>query len=159
MKTILELYLWSVDADKTIRFFRYQRDITALMDDPDDVLKEVLAQLDICGDKPIGYAHSTSWRYDAGCVLLTYLVWCPYEIMAGLPARELLLNGVEDALPSDGLTPRPLKINEEQVVAHGLRHLRFLMVEKQDPLIDQVLCSYKAKRVLSLLKPAMAGRI
>ena len=76
-----------------------------------------------------------------------------------MPARKLLLVGDGETYSSDALTPRPRKIEESQVLAHGLRHLRFLMVEKQDPLIEQALNSISAKEMLYLLKPALAGRI
>jgi hypothetical protein len=77
MKTILEIYFWSMRSDEAIYFFRYWKDITALQCDPDEVLKEMLKKFKVCREQSQGYAHSTSWRYEAGQILLTYLVWCP----------------------------------------------------------------------------------
>jgi hypothetical protein len=159
MKTILEIYFWSMRSDEAIYFFRYWKDITALQCDPDEVLKEMLKKFKVCREQSQGYAHSTSWRYEAGQILLTYLVWCPYQVMARLPVRRLVLVGRGETYSSDALTPRPRKIEESQVLAHGLRHLRFLMVEKQDSMIEQALNSITAKEMLNLLKPALAGRI
>jgi hypothetical protein len=159
MKTILEIYFWSMHSDEAIHFFRYRKDITAFQCDPDEVLKEVLKKFAVCGEQSVGYAHSTSWRYEAGHILLTYLVWCPDQIMAAWPVRKRVLVCDCEAHSTDALTPRPRKIEESQVLAHGLRHLRFLMAEKQDPLIEQALDSISAKEMLYLLKPALAGRI
>jgi hypothetical protein len=89
MKTILEIYFWSMRSDEAIYFFRYWKDITALQCDPDEVLKEMLKKFKVCREQSQGYAHSTSWRYEAGQILLTYLVWCPYQVMARLPVRGL----------------------------------------------------------------------
>lgn len=52
MKTILEIYFWSMHADEVIHFFRYCKDITAFECDPDDVLKEVMKKFEFCRGSP-----------------------------------------------------------------------------------------------------------
>jgi CRP-like cAMP-binding protein len=78
--------------------------------------------------------HSTSWRYERGRLVLTYLAVLPEPVeAAGFEAapvtRAELARGTAKGAPTD--------IGVGQVVEHGLRHLSWL--SKDDPIIRQAL--------------------
>jgi predicted ATPase/CRP-like cAMP-binding protein len=81
-----------------------------------------------------GIVHSTSWRQDAGRLVLTYLA------VLSEPAAA---PGFEDApiartdLARGGTHGAPSAIEVTQVVEHGLRHLSWL--SKDDPVIGPAL--------------------
>lgn len=66
--------------------------------------------------------HSTSWRYDDGRVVLTFLAVIPPEAARGLPSvpvpRVDLARGSAHEAPADITWPA--------VLEHGLRHLAWL---------------------------------
>lgn len=67
--------------------------------------------------------HSTSWRWDHGSVVLTFLAVVPPE--AAGPAVPI---GRED-LARSGATRAPEVIGSHQVLEHALRHLAWLARE------------------------------
>jgi hypothetical protein len=84
-------------------------------------------------------AHSTSWRYVAGRVILTYVVVVdppgalPDGTLAELPvARAALARG-------DALAPPPA-IGVAAVLEHALRHLSWLL--RDDPAIAAALAGW-----------------
>jgi len=66
--------------------------------------------------------HSTSWRYDQGRVVLSFLAVVPEHTVAGLPSvpidRAVLARGSAHEAPADVAWPA--------VLEHGLRHLAWL---------------------------------
>lgn len=114
---------------------------------PDDVARR-LCGLTAC--TPGAILHSTSWRYDAGAVVLTY---------AALPDPD---NAGSEAVPADEyavggpLTPSPARISLGAVAAHACRHLALLA--GTDP---EVGAAAKAQpqlwELLGKLTPAVAG--
>lgn len=85
---------------------------------------------------PAEIVHSTSWRYDSGRLVLTYLAIMPGEqAVAGFEPEpvhraELARGSAREA---------PTSIDVGQVVEHGLRHLSWL--SRDDPVIRQELSS------------------
>jgi len=78
--------------------------------------------------------HSTSWRYEGGRLVLTYLAVLPRAVRATgfepVPVvRAELARGTAKGAPT--------KIGVGQVVEHGLRHLCWL--SKDDPIIREAL--------------------
>jgi hypothetical protein len=70
--------------------------------------------------------HSTSWRYVAGEIVLTYLVYWDHipkdDLTTALPIRRVVEEG-SDSIADPG--------DVEQVAIHAVRHLAFLV--KEDP--------------------------
>jgi len=83
--------------------------------------------------------HSTSWRYEAGKVVLTYVavVDPPEQLPAGslvpVPIRRAELARGEAMAP-------PASIGVAAVLEHALRHLSWLV--RDDPAIEQALASW-----------------
>ncbi len=158
MKLFLEMFLWALENAETVRFFNLHTDITESQQDPDAVMKEQLEQLGMINDNDARYAHSTSWRYENGRKLLTYLVWVDGNLLGNLPSRRLFIPSVA-CPPSRGpLSPRPESISEAHVLVHGLRHLRYLVFDQKDVVAAKLLECRQTCGLLYSLEPALSGR-
>jgi hypothetical protein len=96
---------------------------------PGDLL---LTQLRDAG-APAEILHSTSWRYEGGRLILTYVAVLPGR-SAG--PRNLVPEPVQRIdLARGGAETPPEAIGVGQVVEHGLRHLSWLV--KDDPVVNE----------------------
>jgi hypothetical protein len=99
---------------------------------PADVVLDVLRWYPL---QPL-VVHSTSWRHEAGRVILTYaaVVDAPDK----LPAGSLVVLPVARAVLARGdATSAPETIGVEAVLEHALRHLSWLM--RDDPAVAKAL--------------------
>jgi len=150
-KVRLEVFLVSLmDDGETVRYARLSDDLTARSVDPDGAARE-LAQ-------PHGTAvllHSTSWRWERdGTIVLTYLAYFERLDARGLEPVSLPRNALAPPPPTDPQRPRPAVIHEQDVLAHGIRHLSFLVRYARDERIRAVL----SPRSLSFFK-AVCGQL
>jgi hypothetical protein len=60
--------------------------------------------------------------------------------------------------PTDPLHPRPARIRELDPLAHGLRHLAFLVQQDRDGALRRALGA-RALTVLRSFEPAVAGEL
>lgn len=99
---------------------------------PGDIVLGVLAWYPLT---PL-VAHSTSWRYEEGRVILTYVVVVappgalPPDTLVALPVAHTALARGEAMAP-------PASIDVTQVIEHALRHLSWLV--RDDPAIAAAL--------------------
>lgn len=157
MHTLLEIFLCTHDGGEAVRYHHTTHALTDPHRDPDAVLSDVLAALGL--ERHGLYAHSTSWRYEPGAMVVTYLVWCPPEHLARLPCQRLEWQG-QELPPSQGpLQPRPAHIRPEHVLVHGLRHLRYLAFDLGEPHINQILDPTAKAALFRPMPPALAGRL
>jgi hypothetical protein len=159
VQLIMELFLWALQSEETIRYHHLQTDITASQQDPDAIMNDQLERLGLINGKGARYAHSTSWRYQVGRTLLTYLVWVDGQAFGQLPTRRLSIPAVTCSQSLGPLCPRPESLCEEQVLVHGLRHLRYLVFDRKDALAVKTLKNPDARNLLHCLEPAPSGRI
>jgi hypothetical protein len=97
---------------------------------PAAVIQDALAAAGV----PAQIVHSTSWRFEAGRLVLTYLAVMP----APHAASGFHAEGVRRAELARGTaTGAPAAIDVAQVVEHGLRHLCWL--SRDDPVIREEL--------------------
>ncbi|WP_204043204.1 hypothetical protein [Acrocarpospora phusangensis] len=99
--------------------------------------------------------HSTSWRYrPQGQIILTYVV-CP-DPWPLLPATELeSLRLATGAAPE---TPAPEHIHLDNVVAHALRHLAYLL--ENDRVVAAALAGHpEVTRALDPLSRELAEQL
>ncbi|MGD9008881.1 MAG: hypothetical protein PVG41_13215 [Desulfobacteraceae bacterium] len=157
MKLFLEMFLWTLEKAETVRFYHLQTDITESQKDPDAVMKDQLKQLKVIDGKA-RYAHSTSWRYENGRTLLTYLVWVDGHRLENLPSKRLFIQTVTFPASRGPLSPRPESICEAQVLVHGLRHLRYLALDQEDGVAAKLLECRQTYNLLHSLEPALSGR-
>jgi hypothetical protein len=100
--------------------------------------------------------HSTSWRWEPdGRIVLTYVAWAGD---GGLAAGARPLPALTPPGPTDPLNPRPPEIAELDPLAHGLRHLAFLLRTSTDGVVAGAL-GMRACRVLEQLEPEVAGEL
>jgi len=119
---------------------------------PDEVARDLLG---LTRHTSTHLLHSTSWRHErADHLVLTYAC-CP-DPRPDLPARPLrdrvLAHGAGPASPSPD-APRT-----DQVAAHAVRHLAFLL--HTDPTVRQVIESVPGlAAILDTWSPAPAGQL
>jgi hypothetical protein len=158
MKLFLEMFLWTLEKAETVRFFHLQTDITESQKDPDAIMKVQLEQFGLINGEGARYAHSTSWRYENGRTLLTYLVWIDGPKLENLPSRRLFIPSVACPTSRGPLSPRPELICEAHVLVHGLRHLRYLALDQEDVVAAKLLECRQTCALLHSLEPALSGR-
>ena len=96
--------------------------------------------------------HSTSWRYERGRIVLSYLVYSDRLMFRGRSRRVRF-----DALPSPEAPAKDARDRDRAVASHALRHLAFLGA--QDPREYAAKLSPETRRALRQLRPAAAGRV
>jgi hypothetical protein len=100
--------------------------------------------------------HSTSWRWEPdGRIVLTYLAWAGD---GGLAPGARPLPSLAPPGPTDPLHPRPAEIGELDPLAHGLRHLAFLLRTGTDGSVAEAI-GPRACEELKRFEPAVAGEM
>jgi hypothetical protein len=95
--------------------------------DPGPVVTAALASR---GLRP-AVVHSTSWRHDAGSLVLTYIAVLAIEPPAG---SGLVARALPPGAPArGGATTPPESLHVDHVLHHALRHLAWL--QREDPAI------------------------
>ena len=112
----------------------------------------------LAADDPgaVALLHSTSWRWEPdGRIVLTYLAW----MKNGRVGQELRpLPALAPPGPTDPLHPRPVEIRELDPLAHGLRHLAFLLETSRDGAVAAAL-GPDAVAALRRLEPDVAREL
>jgi hypothetical protein len=159
VRLVLELFLCARHDKDAVNFHHCQTDITGSHADPDTIMQVELGRLGLVNGHSARFAHSTSWRYEEGRTLLTYLVWVDAGVLQGLRTSRLSLVPTDTPRSSGPLAPRPDTLCKNDVLMHALRHLRYLVVEKKDARIAETVGGRATCDLLFRLKPALAGRI
>jgi hypothetical protein len=119
---------------------------------PDDRARGITSQ----ASDELRLIHSTSWRWEPdGRIVLTYLAWAGDGGLAG-GARPL--PAIAPPGPTDPLHPRPADIAELDPLAHGLRHLAFLLQTDTDGSVAGAL-GPRACEELRRFEPTVAGEM
>jgi hypothetical protein len=148
---VLAEVLFARVAGRDLRFQVARLDLERSRRDPDTSVRE-FADARLGEPDALRVVHSTSWRYERGRIILSYLVYSDRLAAPGRLRRARL-----DALPSPEEPARDARDRDRAVAAHALRHLAFLVAQDPD--------EYRAKltagtlRALRRLKPAAAGRV
>jgi hypothetical protein len=158
MWLILEIFVCACDQFGILRYAKFECDITDRKCDPDIILSEKLTETGFRPNDTCHYAHSTSWRYEAGKTVLTYLVWSSIDQLGLFPTNVLPPKKATIPSAADRLKPKPVEINETSVLSHGLRHFRFLMDQKEATILATNFFDDIEATVVQL-EPAVAGRI
>lgn len=104
----------------------------------------------------IAAIHSTSWRWEPdGRIVLTYVAWMKD---GGLGPGARALPPLPSPGPTDPLHPRPPRIRELDPLAHGLRHLAFLVQQDRTGALRAAL-GVRPIAALRSFEPAVAGRL
>jgi hypothetical protein len=119
---------------------------------PDPRARQLAAE----SGQQIALIHSTSWRWEPdGRIVLTYVAWVKEGTLGGA-ARSLPKLAAPG--PVDPLRPRPAEIRELDPLAHGLRHLAFLLRTSRDGAMARAL-GPAAVAAIQKLEPDVAGEL
>ncbi|MEV4623208.1 hypothetical protein AB0J74_31425 [Asanoa sp. NPDC049573] len=121
--TIVEVVLLSAEGG-TLRFRTVSAPLPAGTH-PDDLALH-LSGLRLC--TPGATLHSTSWRYAAGSVVLTYAA-----LPDPAPSHTIPLSPDRMVIGGTALTPSPPHVDADAVAAHAARHLALLA--STDPVV------------------------
>lgn len=99
------------------------------------VVEALTRELDPVFDQSTSVLHSTSWRYESGYLVLSYLaVLQPLNPLVSAPTGFVLqpVDIGADRVDKAGRTSDPAAIPVMDVLTHGLRHLAMLRVSDAD---------------------------
>lgn len=159
MNLVMELFVCAYEAEEKILYHHFQVDITHHQNDPNAILAQALLENGVDFEHTAFYIHSTSWRYEDGNTILTYLVWVPAWVIADVPFEVIIPRMVEFSRRSGLICPVRKKKTPEDVLVHGLRYLRFLLFECQDPQATRAIKASEALKLFKSLPPELSGRI
>jgi hypothetical protein len=143
----IELIILAADGDR-LTYRTVQRRLTARAE-PDAVAK---AAWGLPPGVPDGLLHSTSWRHEAGEVVLTYVAIPDADGSAErMPVAGWIAQG------EDGMKPSP-NVDLAEVAAHAARHLAFLR-RTDDELAGALSAHPAVERLLARYTPAVAGEV
>lgn len=115
------------------------------------VLDALARDLGVAFDQASTVVHSTSWRYEGGCLVLSYLAALP--CLATAPPGDVW-QPVDSGANRLTRTGEPAAIPVLDVLAHGLRHLAMLRVN--DAAISKTLAGCWHE-LLTVWDPLPAG--
>jgi len=152
-KVTLELFLLSPAADRTIAYGRLSADLSRDSADPDAVARSLIPST--CS---LAFLHSTSWRWEKnGTLVLTYLAFSEDPNCGAAEPSRLAWSEVVPPQSTDPKRPRPAEIREPDVLAHGIRHITFLVRYSTDRRITEVL-SPQSLQFFQSMCAQLAGR-
>jgi hypothetical protein len=120
------------------------RQACAMGIDPDETARAATTRLFPAVPLRRVVVHSTSWRYEHGNLVLTYLAY----------SDELPFDGLPEVLPREA---RAVGAGIASVAAHAIRHLAFLV--RQEPETYARAISSETLAHLARIDPEVAGRI
>lgn len=159
MKTTLEIFFCGFAGPDSVLYHRATRDISFSGQDPDRILKDVFQSLHIAGEKEEYCAHSTSWRYEEGEIILTYLSLVPLAVLQSVSTTWIQPSRVVPAVSAGPQAPRPALLKSVQVLIHGLGHLHYLTKKKSEPFLTKTVRKLNGLATLAVLDPTLAGRL
>jgi len=160
MKVRLEIFLATLVGDTTVRYVVHRHDITHKPRNPDDLVLDLTFNANagpVTISKKNCYIHSTSWRYERdGTIVLTYFVYSDRMEFRDGVGSVLKLEDVSITVSEDATRPRPAVLMEEQIVAHGIRHLSYLAKTNNRNLLDVI--SAESLRRFKAMESLLAGK-
>jgi hypothetical protein len=152
-KVTLELFLVSPSNDQTVAYGRRIADLSRDSSDPDTVARSLLA-----ANCDAAILHSTSWRWEKnGTLVLTYLAFSESPGCRSVEPSRLSRNELLPPQATDPKKPRPAEIRQQDVLAHGLQHITFLVRYSQDRRIAEAL-SPQSLKFFQAMCGQLAGR-
>jgi hypothetical protein len=148
---VLAEILFARIAGRDLRFRVARFDLARSRGDPDVSVRD-FADTRLRKADALRVVHSTSWRYERGRIVLSYLVYSDRLAFRGRPQRARLA-----ALPSPEAPAKDARDRDRAVASHALRHLAFLVA--QEPREYAAKLGPETRGALRRLRPAAAGRV
>ncbi len=162
MKTVLELFLTTTITDG-FHIVRKALDLSQECRDPDSVATEYIEFLfkdsTFIHDREKYILHSTSWRYEKPrTVVLTYLVYADSFSFRDMNPMRLAFNDLIISHSDNPKVPRPLELPHKSVIAHGIRHLAYLIKNDENSVYAKMISS-ETVQLFETLESQLAGRL
>ena len=152
-KVRLELFLASPSEAQTIAYGIKTADLSRDSSDPDTVARGLMPS-----GCSLAILHSTSWRWEKdGTLILTYLAFSEDSRCRGSEPSRLGWSELFPPQTTDPKKPRPAVIRQQDVLAHGIRHISFLVRYSQDRRIAEAL-SAQSLQFFQTMCGQLAGR-
>jgi hypothetical protein len=152
-KVVLELFLASPSNDRTVAYGIRTADLSRESSDPDTIARGLMPS-----DCSPAILHSTSWRWEKnGTLILTYLAFSEDPKCGSAEPSRLDWNELLPPQTTDPKKPRPAIIRQEDVLAHGIRHITFLVRYSADRRIAAAL-SQESLGFFQTMCGQLAGR-
>jgi hypothetical protein len=152
-KVLLELFIASPSNAQTVTYGVRTADLSRDSSDPDTVARGLMPS----GCIPT-ILHSTSWRWEKdGTLILTYLAFSEDSKCGNAEPSRLAWSELLPPQTTNPKKPRPAVIRQQDVLAHGIRHITFLVRYSQDRRIATVLSS-QSLRFFQSMCGQLAGR-
>ena len=159
MQTVLEIFYVRI-VERQVHYQRKQRNLTQRGGDPNRVIRALVREK--CKDEAGRAAesefivHSTSWRYKPPRqIVLTYVAYSDELEFKRGQVRRLPIKRIRALTQSQ---PRSRTGLENQVVAHALRHIAFL-VKTGDQGDFKTALTPATRQVFQSLWVTLAGRV
>jgi hypothetical protein len=134
-KVVLELFVASPSNDQTVAYGIRTGDLSRDSSDPDAIARSLMP-----GNCSPAILHSTSWRWEKnGTLILTYLAFSEDSSCRSAEPSRLAWSELLPPQTTDPKKPRPVVIRQQDVLAHGIRHITFLVRYSQDRRIAEAL--------------------
>jgi len=160
MRVVLEVFLMTLSAPASLRYVVRRMDITTRGIDPDGGVLELIAEArddGVAFEREQCFIHSTSWRHEPeGTIVLTYLAYSDYLSFPDETGAIIQPADVRLATSADPCRPEPREIREEQVAAHAIRHLSFLVKNGRSAVHD--ILGPDTQRFLMAINDLPAGK-
>jgi len=152
-RVVLELFLASPSDNQTVAYGVHTADLSRDSLDPDTVARGLMP-----GDCSPAVLHSTSWRWEKdGTLMLTYLAFSEDAKCKNSEPSRLAWNEILPPQSTDPKKPRPPVIRQQDVLAHAIRHITFLVRYSPDRRIAAAL-SPESLRFFGSMCGQLAGR-
>jgi hypothetical protein len=152
-KVVLELFVASPSSDQTIAYGVKRADLSRDSSDPDTVARSLMPS-----DCSLAILHSTSWGWEKdGTLILTYLAFSEDSKCRSAEPLRLAWSELLPPQMTDPRKPRPAVIRQEDILAHGIRHITFLVRYSRDRRIAAAL-SPESLRFFQSMCGQLAGR-
>jgi hypothetical protein len=152
-KVVVELFLASPSNEQTVAYGVKTAALSRDSSDPDTIARGLMP-----GDCSPAILHSTSWRWEKdGTLILTYLAFSEDSKCGSAEPFRLAWNDLVPPQTTDPKKPRPAVIRQQDVLAHGIRHITFLVRYSQDRRIAAAL-SPQSVRFFQSMCGQLAGR-
>jgi len=136
-----------------LAYGRHLADLSRDSSDPDTVARGLIAP-----GCDAAILHSTSWRWEKnGTLILTYLAFSEAPECRSAEPSRLRWSELVPPQSTDPKKPRPAEIREQDVLAHGIRHLTFLVRYSTDKRIVEAL-SPRSLSFFQSMCAQLAGR-
>ncbi len=159
MKTILEIFYMRI-VGKSLRYQRRVANLSKRGGDPEAMIRSLIREKRRTDAGEVEeqefIVHSTSWRYERGTILLTYVAYSDELEFKKGTFKSLSLNRLR-TIQKKSHKPRSQTELHNKVVSHAIRHIAFLIQLGEDDF-NSVLTSGTAK-VFETIWGNLAGEV